>query len=75
MEWTGIPSDGSMLLVGGIVIGLAVDDTIHFTHKFNRDYEDSADPRFAVQRGGLAPTADTSEASGLPCGQGGFAAR
>ena len=52
MEWKDIPSDGSTLLVGGIVIGLAVDDTIHFTHKSNCYYEDSADPRFAVQRGG-----------------------
>jgi predicted RND superfamily exporter protein len=48
MGWTGIPLDASTLLIGGIVIGIAVDDTIHFMHKFNRYYEESGDPRFAV---------------------------
>jgi len=48
MGWAGIPIDVSTLLIGGIVLGVAVDDTIHFMHKFNRYYQQSGDPRFAV---------------------------
>jgi len=48
MGWMGIPIDVSTLLIGGIVLGLAVDDTIHFMHKFNRYYEESGDARSAV---------------------------
>jgi predicted RND superfamily exporter protein len=48
MGWTGIPLDASTLLIGGIVIGLAVDDTIHFMHKFSRYYDETGDARFAV---------------------------
>jgi len=49
MGWVGIPLDASTLLVGAIIIGLAVDDTIHFMHKFNRYLEDLGDPRAAVR--------------------------
>ncbi len=48
MGWSGIPLDASTLLIGGIILGLAVDDTIHFMHKFGRYYEDSGDARRAV---------------------------
>ncbi len=48
MGANGIPLDMTTLLIGGVVIGLAVDDTIHFMHKFNRYYEDTGDPRAAV---------------------------
>ena len=34
---------------GGIVLGLAVDDTIHFMHKFNRYYDEAGDARLAVR--------------------------
>ncbi len=44
-----IPLDASTLLIGAIIIGLAVDDTIHFMHKFNRYYEDCGDARQAVR--------------------------
>jgi len=50
MGWLDIPLDNSSLLIGCIVIGLAVDDTIHFMHKFHRYYEQTADARFAVRR-------------------------
>jgi len=33
-----------------LVIGLAVDDTIHFMHKFFRYYEDTGDPAAAVHQ-------------------------
>jgi predicted RND superfamily exporter protein len=48
MGWADIPIDVSTLLIGGIVLGLAVDDTIHFMHKFSRYYEDTGDARWAV---------------------------
>ncbi len=44
-----IPLDGSTLLVGGVILGLAVDDTIHFMHKFNRYLEETGDSRAAVR--------------------------
>lgn len=45
-----IPLDMTTLLIGGVVIGLAVDDTIHFMHRFNRYFETSGDPRLAVHQ-------------------------
>ncbi len=44
-----IPMDLFTMMVGSIAIGLAVDDTIHFMHNFRRYYEDSGDPKEAVQ--------------------------
>jgi len=48
MGWMGIAIDGSNLMVGAIVIGLAVDDTIHFMHNFRRYYEQTGDARQAI---------------------------
>ncbi len=48
MGYLGIPLDMTSLLIGGVVIGVAVDDTIHFMHKFNRYYEDERAPAPAV---------------------------
>lgn len=45
----GIPLDVTTLLVGGIVIGIAVDDTIHFIHHFTEEWRQRGDPREAVQ--------------------------
>jgi predicted RND superfamily exporter protein len=36
MGWTGIAVDGASLFVGAIILGLSVDDTIHFMHKFGQ---------------------------------------
>jgi len=36
MQLLGIPLDAFTLLIGSIAIGLAVDDTIHFMHNFQR---------------------------------------
>ena len=49
MGWLDIPLDNSSLLIGCIIIGLAVDDTIHFMHKFQRYYAETADARDAVR--------------------------
>jgi len=49
MGLLGIPLDNSTLLVGCVLIGLAVDDTIHFMHKFQRYFAASGDARRAVR--------------------------
>ena len=46
----GIPLDNSSLLVGCVIIGLAVDDTIHFMHKFQRYFAATGDAPEAVRR-------------------------
>ncbi|TDI96901.1 MAG: patched family protein [Deltaproteobacteria bacterium] len=48
MGWFGIPLDAFNLLLGCIAIGLAVDDTIHFMHNFQRYYNASGDAPWAV---------------------------
>lgn len=48
MGFTDIPLDAGTLLIGGVIIGLAVDDTIHFMHKFGGYYERWGDARRAV---------------------------
>jgi predicted RND superfamily exporter protein len=50
MGWTRVPVDGLSMMVGAIVIGLAVDDTIHFMHNFRRYYERSGDARAAIRQ-------------------------
>lgn len=49
MGWSSLPVDGLTMMVGAIVIGLAVDDTIHFMHNFRRYYEQSGDARAAIR--------------------------
>ncbi len=50
MGWAGIYVDGLTMMVGAIVIGLAVDDTIHFMHNFRRYLDQTGDPREAIHR-------------------------
>ncbi len=50
MKLTGIPLDYSTIMVGGIAIGLAVDDTVHFMHNFRRYYNQCGDAREAVRQ-------------------------
>lgn len=45
-----IPLDMFTLLIGSIAIGLAVDDTIHFTHNFRRYYLESGDAEKAIEQ-------------------------
>jgi len=45
----GLPLDAFSLLVGGIAIGLAVDDTIHFMHNYRRYRDQGADLETAVE--------------------------
>ncbi len=48
MRALGIPIDITALMVGGIVLGLAVDDTIHFMHGFQRHYAATRDVEESV---------------------------
>jgi predicted RND superfamily exporter protein len=50
MGWLDIALGISTLMVGSIIIGLAVDDTIHFLHKFDRYYQSGDEPRRAVRK-------------------------
>jgi predicted RND superfamily exporter protein len=49
MGWLGIALDTFTLLIGGIAIGLAVDDTIHFMHGFRKYYDELGDTPAAVR--------------------------
>ncbi len=48
MKLVDIPLDYTTIMVGGIAIGLAVDDTVHFMHNFRRYYAQTRDTRKAV---------------------------
>ncbi len=45
-----IPIDTATLMVGCIALGLAVDDTIHFIHTFQRHHGMSGDAELAIRR-------------------------
>ncbi len=49
MGFAGIPLDMATILIGSIVLGLVVDDTIHFLHHFRRAFEESGDVEAAVK--------------------------
>lgn len=49
MGWADIALDGSTIMMGAMIIGLAVDDTIHFMHKFRIYFEASGDARLAIR--------------------------
>jgi predicted RND superfamily exporter protein len=50
MGWFGISIDAFALLCGSIVLGLAVDDTIHFMTGYAREYRETQDSQIAVER-------------------------
>ena len=49
MRICDIPLDMSTILVGSIVLGLVVDDTIHFLHHFRKAYENTSNVEVAVR--------------------------
>ncbi len=49
MGWLGLPLDVSSIVIGSILIGLAVDDTIHFLHRFQRYFEKTSTTAAAVR--------------------------
>ena len=48
--WLGLRIDFSSMMIGAIVLGIAVDDTIHFMHVFQRYCRGNGDAREAVRR-------------------------
>jgi predicted RND superfamily exporter protein len=49
MGFAGIPLDMATILIGSIVLGLVVDDTIHFLHHFRKAYDETLDLPTAVR--------------------------
>jgi hypothetical protein len=50
MGVAGFPLDAFSLLIGGIALGLAVDDTIHFMHNYRRERDGGAAREDAVEK-------------------------
>ncbi len=50
MHWVGLPLDVMSILVGSIALGLAVDDTIHFFHHFQRYYHETGSVEESVRQ-------------------------
>ena len=48
LKLLGIPLDAFILLMGSIALGLAVDDTIHFMHNYQRFYRRYGDSQQAI---------------------------
>ncbi len=49
MGLLGIPLDMGTILIGSIVLGLVVDDTIHFLHHFRRAFDTSGNTETAIR--------------------------
>ncbi len=50
MSMVGMPLDMFTMLVGAIVIGLSVDDTVHFFHNFAKYHHQGLDTKEAVKQ-------------------------
>ncbi len=50
MGWLGIPLDLMTITIAAISIGIAVDDTIHYVHRFTREFGKDQDYWAAVDR-------------------------
>ena len=50
MGYNAIPFDGFTMLIGGIAIGLVVDDTIHFFHHFSQFFKATGSVEQAVEK-------------------------
>lgn len=50
MALYGAPLDSYSLPIGAIALGLAVDDTVHFMHNYQRYYRQSGDVDFAIRQ-------------------------
>ena len=49
MGWMGIPLSTSTSLIASIAIGLAVDDTIHYLHRYNSEFKKDLDKDRAMR--------------------------
>lgn len=50
MGWFGIPLDLMTITIAAITVGIGVDDTIHYVHRFRREFAIDGDYRAAVAR-------------------------
>ncbi|MCP4283442.1 MAG: RND family transporter [Gammaproteobacteria bacterium] len=50
MGWLGIPLDIMTITIAAITIGIGVDDTIHYVHRFREEYAVDGDYWAAVKR-------------------------
>jgi predicted RND superfamily exporter protein len=50
MGWLGLPLDMMTITIAAITIGIAVDDTIHYIHRFTEEFEKDRDYRAAILR-------------------------
>ncbi|MCF6340308.1 MAG: MMPL family transporter [Sulfurimonas sp.] len=48
MGWMNIPLDMMTITIAAISIGIAVDDTIHYIHRFNLEYKSSKDVKVSM---------------------------
>jgi predicted RND superfamily exporter protein len=50
MGWFGIPLDLMTITIAAITVGIGVDDTIHYVHRFQREFEQDRDYWAAIFR-------------------------
>ncbi len=50
MGWIGLPLDLMTITITAITIGIAVDDTIHYVHRFHEELPRDGDYRATVRR-------------------------
>jgi hypothetical protein len=50
MGWVGIPLDMMTITIASISVGIAVDDTIHYIHRFRAEFEVDGDYIGAMHR-------------------------
>jgi predicted RND superfamily exporter protein len=50
MGWLGIPLDLMTITIAAITVGIGVDDTIHYVHRFRREFAIDGNYRAAVAR-------------------------
>ena len=48
MGYTGVPLDMMTTTIAAVCIGIGVDDTIHYLHRFREEYQKRGDARIAV---------------------------
>jgi predicted RND superfamily exporter protein len=49
MGWFAIPLDIMTITIAAIAIGIGVDDTIHYVHRFKKEFDHSHDYSSAIQ--------------------------
>jgi predicted RND superfamily exporter protein len=50
MGWAGIPLDMMTITIAAITIGIAVDDTIHYIHRFQEEFAVCRNYKYAIKR-------------------------